>query len=243
VRPPGSTLSQPTSKRTPTAYRKSWKKSSLTANLDHEQALLAEAQRNYEDAQHNLDDARAEQDRVRTARLALCWIPMVAVALTVVDITKEENDVKSADSVVNAEKEQLNKDSQLLQSHAAQLGELRNEGIVLHTLSTSLQTSESQLQSQQTKLNEESAYLGPLKVNIDHCIHAVSGALGSAANIDNMMSMKNVGEGIRGLVSALKTDSGFSGALATLNDQGFAELDQRIQAMQKSSKRMANLAV
>ena len=81
------------------------------------------------------------------------------------------------------------------------------------------------------------------QVNIDHCIHTVSGALGSASNIDNMMSMKNVGEGIRGVVAALKSDSDFAGALAALDDQGFADLDKRIQSMQKSSSKLAKLAV
>ncbi len=72
------------------------------------------------------------------------------------------------------------------------------------------------------------------QVDINQCIHTVSGALGSASTITNMMSMKNVGDSIKGLLSALKTHADFNGPLAMMNDQGFADLDQRIQAMQKT---------
>ena len=42
-------------------------------------------------------------------RNGLVWVPAVAVGLTIVDLTREENNVKSASSTVNAEKDQLAK--------------------------------------------------------------------------------------------------------------------------------------
>ncbi|KAG8990646.1 hypothetical protein FRB94_013227 [Tulasnella sp. JGI-2019a] len=51
------------------------------------------------------------------------------------------------------------------------------------------------------------------------------------------MSMNNVGVAIKGLVAALKNEGDFAGALAKLDEKGFAELDKRIQAIQKASKK------
>ncbi|KAG8990650.1 hypothetical protein FRB94_013231 [Tulasnella sp. JGI-2019a] len=183
----------------------------LTQNMTHESQLLAQAQNNFNDAQRRFNDAKAEQDRVRTARNALIWMPFVAIALTVVDITKEQNDVNSASAVVSAEQVQLKKDQDL--------------------------SKESELKAQQAKLNSDADYLRPLKVNIDHCIHVVSAALGSGSTTDNLMSMNNVGVAIKGVVAALKNEGDFAGALAKLDEKGFAELDKRIQAIQRASKK------
>ncbi|KAG8994950.1 hypothetical protein FRB93_001392 [Tulasnella sp. JGI-2019a] len=209
----------------------------LTQNMTHESQLLAQAQNNFNDAQRRFNDAKAEQDRVRTARNALIWIPFVAIALTVVDITKEQNDVNSTSAVVSADQVQLKKDQELVASHGADLKKLQQEGITLHATLTGLQSKESELKAQQAKLNSDAEYLRPLKVNIDHCIHVVSAALGSGSTIDNLMSMNNVGVAIKGLVAALKNEGDFAGALAKLDEKGFAELDKRIQAIQKASKK------
>ncbi|KAG9031260.1 hypothetical protein FRB95_002900 [Tulasnella sp. JGI-2019a] len=209
----------------------------LTQNMTHESQLLAQAQNNFNDAQRRFNDAKAEQDRVRTARNALIWIPFVAIALTVVDITKEQNDVNSTRTVVSADEVQLKKDRELVASHGAELKKLQQEGITLHATLVGLQAKESELKGQQSKLNADSEYLRPLKVNIDHCIHVVSAALGSGSTIDNLMSMNNVGVAIKGLVAALKNEGDFAGALAKLDEKGFAELDKRIQAIQKASKK------
>lgn len=71
----------------------------------------------------------------------------------------------------------------------------------------------------------------------------MSAALGGASNLDNMMSMKNLGEGIKGIVAALKNDSGLSSVLLNMNDQAFADLDRKIQALQKTSKKASHLGV
>jgi len=215
----------------------------LTQNLEHEQQLLKEAQDRLNQANDSLNSARAERDRVETARNVLIWFPLAAIALTVVDITKEENDVNSASSVVNAESDQLRKDQQLLQTHATELQKEKQEGLALTANITSLHATEAKLQAEETILKQQLDTLQPLRVSIDHCIHIVSGALGSASNIDNLSSMKNVGEGIKGVVAALKNEGDFTGALASLNDQGFVDLDKRIQALQKASKRLGNLGV
>ncbi|KAG8883933.1 hypothetical protein FRB97_005607 [Tulasnella sp. 331] len=215
----------------------------LQDEMSKEKGILAKAQADYQEAMKRYNSAKAEKNRVETARNCLCWMPLVAICLSVVDITKEQNDVNSRSSVVNADSVQMKKDVTLLSTHAAQLKTQQQDGITLHATLTGDQTKETELTAQKTKLNGDAEYLGPLKINIDHCIHAVSGALGSAENIDNMMSMKNVGDGIKGLVAALKNDSDFSGTLATLDEKGFADLDKKIIAMQKSSKKAIKLAV
>jgi len=215
----------------------------LQGEMSKEKEILAKARADYQEAMNRYNNAKAEKNRVEMARNCLCWIPFVAICLTIVDITKEQNDVSSTSSVVNADNTQVQKDATLLSTHAAELKTQQQDGIMLHTTLTGDQTKELELTAQKTKLNGDAEYLGPLKINIDHCIHAVSGALGSADNIDNLMSMKNVGDGIRGLAAALKNDSDFSGTLASLDEKGFADLDKKIIAMQKSSKKAAKLAV
>ncbi|KAG8990649.1 hypothetical protein FRB94_013230 [Tulasnella sp. JGI-2019a] len=211
--------------------------SELSQNMTHESQLLAQAQKNFNDAQRRFNDAKAEQRRVRTARNALIWVPFVSIALTIVDITKEQNDVNSTRTVVSADQAQFGKDRILVASHGADLRKRRQEGLVLHDTLTGLQVNESELKAQQAKLNSDSVYLRPLKVNIDHCIHVVSAALGSGSNIDNLMSMNNAGVAIKGLIDALKDEGDFTGTLATLDEKGFAELDKRIQAIQNVSKK------
>lgn len=101
----------------------------------------------------------------RQARNWLCWCPIAAVALTVVDLTKEENDVNSARTVVGAEGTQVANDKTLLAKTGVELRNHQQDGITLHATLTGLQTNERALQAQQDKLNEDSKYLGPLKVS------------------------------------------------------------------------------
>ncbi|KAG9027302.1 hypothetical protein FRB95_007932 [Tulasnella sp. JGI-2019a] len=193
--------------------------SQLTQSMAQESQLLAQAQKNFNDA-----------------RNALVWIPWVAIILTIVDLTKEQGDVDSAQVVVSAEEVQLKKDQDLVANHGEELEKLQKDGIALHAKLTGLQAKVAELQAQKSRLTVDSDHLGPLKVNIDHCINVGSAALGSASNIANMMSMTNVGVAIKGLVAALKDEGDFTGALVTLNEKGFVELDKQTQAMQKVSQ-------
>ncbi|KAG8889251.1 hypothetical protein FRB98_005263 [Tulasnella sp. 332] len=211
----------------------------LTQDKEHESQLLAKAQADYKDAQDRLDSAHAERTRVHIAQGFFTWFPPVSVALSIVDQTKEQGDIDSAEAVAKAEGTQLTNDQMLLEKTAWELKNQQQDGIALHATMTGLQANDQELKTQQEKLNEDSTFLGPLKVNIDHAIHTVTSAFGSGSNVDNMMSMKNVGTSIRGLVDALKNDDDFKGALATMDEPGWAELDKRVQAMQKASKRPA----
>ncbi|KAG8873608.1 hypothetical protein FRB97_006623 [Tulasnella sp. 331] len=99
---------------------------------------------------------------------------------------------------------------------------------------TSLGANDRELTTQQNKLKEDSIYLGPLKANIDHALHIVSAVLGRGSNVDDI-SMKDVNTSIKGLVSTLKNDDDFMGLLATTNEQGWAELNKKVQAMRAAS--------
>ncbi|KAG8994800.1 hypothetical protein FRB94_009657 [Tulasnella sp. JGI-2019a] len=209
----------------------------LTRSLTHDSEVLADALKKFNDAKSRYDDAKAEQDRVQTARWFFIWNPVVTLALTLVDVLKEENEVKTTKIVVDAEEVQLKKDQELVAKHGADLKKLQEDGKSLNTALTDLQKKQRELKTSQSQLNDNAERLRPLTVSIDQCIHVVSAALGSASNIDNMMSMNNVGVAIKGVLAALKDDSDFTGAVATFDEQGFAELDKRIQAMQKALKK------
>ncbi|KAG8889240.1 hypothetical protein FRB98_005252 [Tulasnella sp. 332] len=208
----------------------------LTENMNQDKQHLQESQNRYREAQDKYNRAKEEKENVQTARNWLCWMPVVAVALTVVDLTVEDSAVNSTRDQVNAEQGQLERDQNMLNGHADQLRQLQQDGLTLHATLTSLQAKQGELKAQEEKLKVDSDYLRPLKINIDHCIHTVSGALGSASNIDNMMSMKNVGFGIKGLVDALKTGRDFRGALASMNEQGYEDLDKKIRAIETVAK-------
>ncbi|KAG9029621.1 hypothetical protein FRB95_005057 [Tulasnella sp. JGI-2019a] len=211
--------------------------SELTQITAHESQLLIHAQSNSDMAQRRLNETKAQQDRARIAQGAAIWIPVAAVALAIVDTKKEQSDVDSARAVVTTEEAPLKRDQGLAESYGADLKKLQQEGISLHATLINLQTKEAELKEQQSKLNADSEYLGPLKANVDHCIHVVSAALGSTSKIDNMMSMNAVSVAIKGLLDALKDEDDFTGELAKLDAQGFAGLDKRIQAIQKASNK------
>ncbi|KAG8994801.1 hypothetical protein FRB94_009658 [Tulasnella sp. JGI-2019a] len=211
--------------------------SELTQITAHESQLLIHAQSNYDMAQRRLNETKAQQDRARIAQGAAIWMPVAAVALAIVDTKKEQSDVDSARAVVTTEEAPLKRDQGLAESYGADLKKLQQEGISLHATLINLQTKEAELKEQQSELNADSEYLGPLKANVDHCIHVVSAALGSTSKIDNMMSMNAVSVAIKGLLDALKDEDDFTGELAKLDAQGFAGLDKRIQAIQKASNK------
>lgn len=98
------------------------------------------------------------------ARNALIWIPFVAITLTIVDITKEQSEVRSASTAVTAGEAQLRQDQELVAKHGADLQNLQQQGITLHATLTGLQVTVAELKAQQAKLTADSKHLHPLKV-------------------------------------------------------------------------------
>lgn len=80
------------------------------------------------------------------------------------DLTKEENDVKSASTVLDADQHQSNEDFALLKRHQAELETQRQEAIALNAKMVTLHATEDQCNNQQADLTKQTETLTPLKV-------------------------------------------------------------------------------
>ncbi|KAG8855039.1 hypothetical protein FRB96_007234 [Tulasnella sp. 330] len=55
--------------------------------------------------------------------------------------------------------------------------------------------------------------------------------------VDKLVAVTNVDAIIKGLLDTSKNQDDFEGTLATMNEQGWVELDKRIRAMDKAPKK------
>ncbi|KZV90901.1 hypothetical protein EXIGLDRAFT_837478 [Exidia glandulosa HHB12029] len=207
----------------------------MNATVSTDAAQVQETQQQLAKAQHDLDAKRAEQKRIKTATLALIWIPVVAATLAAVNATAEENAVKSAQSATNARQQEVQREQEMLLAAQKQLADVQVQLSQAHAEEAGLEAQAVALLAQEREMETTNRQLQAVQEKVVDCTKTLASALGSATTVDNMMSMQNVSTAIKGLVDALKSDSAFQGDLAALDANGFKDLDAKIALIKKSA--------
>ncbi|KAG8872888.1 hypothetical protein FRB98_009306 [Tulasnella sp. 332] len=180
---------------------------------------------------HMLEGSKApnNQVRVQVKRLLLetegtimTWMPIIATALTIAEVSQDDEEVNATDSSA-------------LMNIATSLREQRQHGLRLEAEIASIRVTETEILILQAKLQATAQFLGPLKINFEHCIRAATAgfALSGLTNkvVDASASMEKARRAIKSLADALNVPSTYWGVFVTLSAEGCAELDERIKAL------------
>ncbi|KAG8876189.1 hypothetical protein FRB97_004337 [Tulasnella sp. 331] len=180
---------------------------------------------------HMLEGSKApnNQVRVQVKRLLLetegtimTWMPIIATALTIAEVSQDDEEVNATDSSA-------------LMNIATSLREQRQHGLRLEAEIASIRVTETEILTLQAKLQATAQFLGPLKINFEHCIRAATAgfALSGLTNkvVDASASMEKARRAIKSLADALNVPSTYWGVFVTLSAEGCAELDERIKAL------------
>ncbi|KAG8985939.1 hypothetical protein FRB93_005559 [Tulasnella sp. JGI-2019a] len=161
-------------------------------------------------------------------RTILFWMPIITTALTIAEVSKDDEDVSSTDR---------NK----LMELAEGLKKYRQQGLRLKAEVESVRMSESEIVALQLSLQAVAQFLGPLKINIEHCIRAVragfalSGLTGKVQ--DTTTSMKKARRAIKSLADSLGVPDLDRGVFVNLSGQGCADLDEKIKALRNKEEK------
>ncbi|KAI0764229.1 hypothetical protein BD413DRAFT_641504 [Trametes elegans] len=205
----------------------------LRVQLDVEEENLETAQKTLSHAEHSLRRKKNVRRGLRIGALATLFVPVVSIALVAVDATVVQQDINSQRKAVRTVKAELASSRKQLEDHEGQLLAETTQISLLSLEMDELEKQQQRLVTERAALQEERETLAVLAVGINECLHAVGGAYGSSVVISSMRSMRNVLDGIQGVVEALGQEEMFDGPVALLNEAGIRELDSQVAAIKR----------
>ncbi|KAG9009306.1 hypothetical protein FRB94_012253 [Tulasnella sp. JGI-2019a] len=164
----------------------------------------------------------------------LSWMPIIATALTIAEVSKDDEEVSPADS-------------KALMDLAEGLREYRQKGLRLQAELESVKVTENEIITLQLSLQAIAQFLNPLKINIEHCIRAVRGGFAQSRLTGRVASaivgMEKAQRAIKSLADSLIVAEEYRGVFVTLSSQDCADLDERIKALPNKEKKEVPVVV
>ncbi|KAG9029455.1 hypothetical protein FRB95_005297 [Tulasnella sp. JGI-2019a] len=180
-------------------------------------------------------DGRLGPDQDATqVQTIMSWMPFIASALTIAEVSKDDEDMCCADR-------------NTLMELVDGLRDCRQQGLRLKAEIESIKVTEAEIIALQLRLRAITLFLGPLKINIEQCIRAVRGGFalsGLTGRVENgSMGMGKARVAIKSLADSLELPDSYWGIFITLSEEGCAEFDERIKALRNKEKKPVPVAL
>ncbi|KAG9010074.1 hypothetical protein FRB93_004736 [Tulasnella sp. JGI-2019a] len=179
-------------------------------NMNRDTQMLGDAIRGFEEAKA---EVKRREDEAAPIQMFM-WIPMIGMAQALADLDKMRHEADDAHRVATVGEQRVREERDALTKMVEQLRELQSESVKLNARMTDIRSHQKEVEQQRAQSSECPDYLGPIKANIDHCLLAVRATFDGIADY----TIKDVAEGIKVVLAALKDEENFSGDLAQMID-------------------------
>ena len=166
--------------------------------------------------------------------IAFMFVPILAFGVAAVNMGVMSDNLNEHYEAVRRLEGQLATSTADLDARRSALVQQQAERGELVSRVAELRTRMEELAAEGSTLAAARTPLAELSRRINDCLYAVNIALSNSTRIAAMCSMKNVVEGIRGVVGGLGRNEMFAGPLALLDEAAFVALDRRVATIRRS---------